>query len=104
MRVRFQTYIPHLLEQFTKSLRAFYLYPDPQCVNEESDQPLDLRPIPVRDVGPDRYILLPAVTAHDYIEAREKRHKHGRSISITQFPQRLRQLSIDHKLLSRPSV
>src|SRR5262249_1253917 len=74
MRIRPETRLSHSLQQLADALSPSHLHPHDQLIDEEPDQPLDLRSIPVRDVGPDSHVRLPAVPAHQHVEAPQQRH------------------------------
>src|SRR5262249_12935350 len=104
MRIGSQTHLSHPLKQLSDALFPSHLHSQDQLIDEESDQPFDLRPIPVRDVGPEHHLSLSTVPAHQYIEASQQHHKQAQSLSLTQISQLLGQLSLHHKVLSRSSI
>src|SRR6266545_2303536 len=57
--------------------------------------------VPVRDVGPDHRLLLPAVPAHHHHERPHQRHKQRHSLPTAQRFELLRQFSLHHKPPSR---
>src|SRR5262249_30868757 len=99
-----QTHLSHPLEQLPGTLSRSHLHSQDQLINEEADQSFDLSPIPICDVGPDRYIFLPAVAAHHDIEASQQRHKCGHSLSAAERSQLLRQFALDHETPARSSI
>ena len=46
-----------------------------QCVNEKSDQRLDLCKIPVRNRRPDYQVVLPRITCEQRLERRQQAHE-----------------------------
>src|SRR5262245_37082384 len=104
MRIGSQAYSSHSLQQLAEAISGFHLYSQDQLIDEEPDQALDLRPIPVRDVGPEHYLFLPAVAAQQDIEAAQQSHKQGHALAPTEISQLLPQLSLDHKTPARSPV
>src|SRR5215470_12410994 len=99
-----QTHLPYSREQLLEALFRSQLNSHHQLIDEEPDQAFDLRPISIRDVGPERHILLSAVPAHHHVEATQHGHKQGGAFSPAERPQPLGQLLLDHKILLRPSI
>src|SRR5262249_9680514 len=98
MRIASQADCPHSLEQLTETFSGPHLYSQDQLIDEESDQAFDLRSIPVGDVGSERHILLPAVTAQQDIEASQQRHKECYSLPPAERSQLLRYRFLDNKI------
>src|SRR5262249_33726033 len=104
VRICPQTHLPHMLEQLAEALSIAHLHSHDQLIDEESDQAFDLRSIPICDVGPDHYVFLTAIPAHQDIEACQQHHKEGHSLALTERSQLLRHLSLDHKTPERSSI
>src|SRR5262249_20776453 len=97
MPIRSQTYFSHSLEQLSEALLPPHLHTQHQLIDEEADQPFDLRPIPIRDVGSQHHILLPAVSAQQHIERSQQRHIQRRPFLPAEFSQFPRQLSLNRE-------
>src|SRR5262249_40918825 len=104
VRIRPQTHLSHLLEQLLETFSSTHLHSYDQLVDEESDQAFDLRSIPVRDVGPEHHVFLPAVAAHQDVEACQQRHKQTHSLSPAECSQTLRHFSLHLETISRTSI
>jgi hypothetical protein len=74
-RVRLQGPLADPLQQIQEVRRALKLRAQDQGVDEEPDQPLDLRPVAARDRRADQEIRLPRVAFEQRLEDRQEEHE-----------------------------
>src|SRR5262249_8820339 len=74
MLIGLERHSPHISQQLAETLLPPHSHPHDQRIDEEPDQLLQLRLPPVGYRRPHHYLILSAVSGHQYPKSRQQRH------------------------------
>src|SRR5882724_5025708 len=92
MRIRVQRYLANLSQQLPEALLPAYFAAQNQLVDEEPDQALRLRTVPVRNRRPHYDVPLSAVAVQQHLEPGQQRHEQRHALLPAQSLQLLHQI------------